>query len=112
MKKIQAAQRNTDRRVMFVHDNLHVCTHVFIRTDAVRPPLTPTYEGPYRVLKRLTDKVYTIDVKGVHKNISIDRLKPAFLHSTEETVSRDSERPAYVTRFGRTLRPTVRFAAS
>lgn len=33
----------------FVHKDLLTCTHVFIRNDVTRPPLTPPYDGPYEV---------------------------------------------------------------
>lgn len=31
----------------FVHKDLGTCTHVFVRNDTVRTPLTPPYDGPY-----------------------------------------------------------------
>lgn len=109
IKKMQAVRRSTDRRAMFIHDDLKVCTHVFIRTDAYRRPLTPTYEGPYRVLKR-HNKVYTVKINDRQVNISIDRLKPAFIPNTEEAVEPINDQTPYITRSGRTSRPTVRFA--
>uniref|UniRef100_A0A5S6QNU6 Integrase catalytic domain-containing protein n=1 Tax=Trichuris muris TaxID=70415 RepID=A0A5S6QNU6_TRIMR len=33
----------------FVPKNLETCTHVFLRRDANRPPLSPAYEGPYKM---------------------------------------------------------------
>lgn len=62
----------------FVHTALTDCTHVFLRNDKVRAPLTPPFDGPYRVLDR-NNKYFKIEVKGRHTNISIDRLKPAFM---------------------------------
>lgn len=62
----------------FVHPSLELCTHVFIRNDSVKSPLTQPYNGPFRVLKR-TDKNFTVMVKGKEAVISVDRLKPAFL---------------------------------
>ena len=40
-------QRNSN-----IIDGLSTATHVFIRHDAVRKPLQPRYDGPYRVIKR------------------------------------------------------------
>lgn len=71
-------------RSIFVHKNLESCTHVFIRNDTVRKPLQQPYAGPYRVIKR-TDKLFTLDVNGRTKTISIDRLKPAFMFNDEIT---------------------------
>ena len=39
------------------------CSHVFMRLDAVRPPLKPPYEGPFLVLQK-TAKTFTIDRLG------------------------------------------------
>ena len=52
--------------------------YVFIRRYFQRPPLTPPYEGPYKVLAH-GDKSLTIDLGNQHDSVSIDRLKPAFL---------------------------------
>ena len=63
---------------VFVHKDLKTSSHVFLRHDAVRKPLQPPYDGPYKVLKR-ADKHFTIAVKGKNEVVSIDRLKPAYL---------------------------------
>ena len=55
---------------------LSVCTHIFLRIDAVRRPLTPPYEGPFRVLDR-GPKTFVIDKAGKSVTVTIDRLKPA-----------------------------------
>ena len=49
--------------------------YVFIRRDSHKPPLTPPYEGPYKVLQRGT-KYFQIDVGGREEAISVDRLNP------------------------------------
>lgn len=61
-----------------VSDVLKDASHVFIRHDAVRKPLQPPYDGPYRVLDR-APKYFTVEVKGRRDTVSIDRLKPAHL---------------------------------
>ena len=48
---------------------------VYVRIDAVKPPLHPRYSGPFEVLKR-EDKYFELLVKGKSKNVSIDWLKP------------------------------------
>lgn len=63
---------------MFVHKDLATCTHVFVRIDRVKKPLEPFYEGPFLVDKRY-DKYFTVNIKKKNVNISIDRLKPAFI---------------------------------
>lgn len=65
------------QRTFFVHPALPEAQFVFVRHDAVKKPLQPPYDGPYKVLQR-NDKVYTLLVRGKKQHISIDRLKPAF----------------------------------
>ena len=62
----------------YVPKDLSTCTHVYVRTDAVRTPLQPPYTGPYPIIQR-RDKYFTLDIRGRKENISIDRLKVAYL---------------------------------
>lgn len=59
----------------FVAPQLNTCTHVFVRTDAVKKPV---FEGPCKVLER-SDKYFTVSYKNRPVNISLDLLKPAFM---------------------------------
>ena len=54
---------------------------VFVRRDRQRPPLTPPYEGPYKVLVH-GDKSFVLDYGTRQDSVSIDRLKPAFVDPT------------------------------
>ena len=51
---------------------------VFVRRDSHRPPVTPPYEGPYKVLVH-GDKSFVLDYGTRQESVSIDRLKPAFV---------------------------------
>ncbi|PZC82925.1 hypothetical protein B5X24_HaOG209368 [Helicoverpa armigera] len=66
--------------------DLSTCTHVFVRNDATRAPLTPPYDGPYEVLKR-DGKYYKIQLPLRTAVVALDRLKPAYVVSETETVS-------------------------
>lgn len=66
----------------FVSKKLNDSSHVFVRNDSIRPTLTHPYDGPYLVIKRY-DKFFTVLVQGRRTNISIDRLKPAFISHNE-----------------------------
>lgn len=65
---------------LYVHDDLQTCTHVFVRVDAVRKPLQPPYSGPYQVVSR-TPKFFTLIINGKQDQVSIDRLKPAYIEA-------------------------------
>ena len=48
---------------------------VYVRRGGTLPPLTPPYDGPFRVLSR-TPKYFKIQVGPREEVISVDRLKP------------------------------------
>ena len=86
---------------------------VFVRRDSHRPPLTPPYEGPYKVLVH-GDKSFVLDYGTRQDSVSIDRLKPAFIDPmTPIEAAKRSPRgrpPTGVeTRFGRLVRPPERY---
>ncbi|KAL4701972.1 hypothetical protein ACJJTC_017818 [Scirpophaga incertulas] len=113
LNSLKPNSKSHSSKSFFIHPDLRECEFVFVRND-VHKPLKPTYDGPYRVLKRGT-KVYEIQFPNRIVNISIDRLKPAYTiqESASETVniakSSDSESRT-VTRYGRVTRRPVRFA--
>lgn len=78
------------KNVTFVHKELLQATHVFVRDDTVRQPLQPAYHGPYEILARINQKLYTVLVKNKPCNISIERLKPAFIDFAEFRCSKES----------------------
>lgn len=118
-------QRHRQNRTPFIHKDLATCTYVFLRDDAVRKPLTPPYQGPYKVIER-QEKCYKIQLPNRTTVVSMDRLKPAYLYeefSTQnepttieepapadpEPVPTSQQKQAYVTRYGRVVHRKVRF---
>ncbi|GFU22683.1 uncharacterized protein TNCV_762631 [Trichonephila clavipes] len=67
---------------IFVHKDLKSCTHVFVRVDRVRKALEPPYDGPFPVKERY-EKYFILTIKNKPVNISVDRLKPAYLLMTD-----------------------------
>ncbi|KMQ86125.1 copii coat assembly protein sec16-like protein [Lasius niger] len=67
------------RKTPFFHKNLYDYSHVWIRDDTVRRSLHPPYSGPFRVVNRINDNLFTIDFADKIVNITTERLKPAFL---------------------------------
>ena len=48
---------------------------VFVRKGAPGPPLSPLYEGPYKVVAR-DPKYFTLELGGRQEKVTVDRLKP------------------------------------
>ena len=98
--------------------DLVASTYVFVHHDAVRTPLQPPYDGPYRVLKR-TDKHYTLEVTNRLEVVSLDCLKPAFMEydlgsdgnelAPTTTTAQPSTLPKTVTHFGQQVGRPVHF---
>ena len=105
---------------------------MFVRHDAVRKPLQPPYDGPFKVLQR-ADKFFILDINGKQDTVSLDHLKPAFLDpsileslpTTPSVADRvckaqhpaivppqqasSTAPPAVTTRSGRRVKPPQRF---
>lgn len=63
----------------FCYKDLYTCTHVFLRQDAVKKPLEQPYMGPFEIIERVNDRLFTILVNGRQVNVNIERLKPAYI---------------------------------
>ncbi|GFY01378.1 uncharacterized protein TNCV_849861 [Trichonephila clavipes] len=66
----------------YIHQSFSTCTHVFLRNDKIRPPLTPPYTGPHLVKSR-SDKNFVICINNKNVTVTIDRCKPAFEFSED-----------------------------
>lgn len=103
----------------FYHKRLHDCSHVFLRDDSTKRPLEQPYSGPHKVNTRISDKVFTIDVNGRAVNVTVDRLKPAYLLDNPEasqesasTSSNTSDLRVYARPNTQNKEPkTIRFAS-
>ncbi|XP_053699052.1 uncharacterized protein LOC128746024 [Sabethes cyaneus] len=104
-------------RSVFIHPDLHSCKNVFVRNDSVRPSLSSPYEGPFEVMNR-SDKFYKVNIRGRTVNISIDRLKPAYIVedtsniSGPATTTADAIPPTRVTRSGRRVVIPLRYGST
>ena len=50
---------------------------VFVREDASKPPLSPLYRGPYKVLERF-EKFFILKIGDKSDSVSVDRLKAVY----------------------------------
>lgn len=83
------SRAESDARKIFVSKSLKSCTHVFIRNDVLKKSLCPAYDGPYPVLSR-NDKIFKIKLPNRIIQVSIDRLKPAYILNEENNFSNSS----------------------
>ena len=58
--------------------DIFTCTHVWIREDAVKPPLAKLFKGPHLVIDR-SSKYFTLTTDQGPKKVSIDRLMSAYV---------------------------------
>lgn len=77
IRPVLTNHHNSCKKV-FVHKDFRNCTHVFVRTDAVKTGLQQPYTGPFLVKEKFK-RNFRILIKGKERVISIDRLKPAFV---------------------------------
>lgn len=83
------------KRKPFIHNALHTCTHVFVRVDLTKKNLEPPYDGPYRVIERISDKVFKVQIKGNPQTVTAERLKPAFMEQQDTyTDEPETDQPA------------------
>ena len=77
--RLQPTETSAHRRpLVHLPDDLHDCTHVFVRRGGVQPSLASPYTGPYRVVTRNALN-FRIAVPGrPNETVSISRVKPAY----------------------------------
>lgn len=127
VQALNATKHHDTQRRSFVHPSLFTASHVFLRQDAVKPPFTAPYRGPYKVLKRY-EKTFDIEIGKKPVTVSVDRLKPLvslMFSNPDKPISPSApssvETPAAkqpfsqmnitkTTRYGRQIKPVVRFA--
>ncbi|GBL74957.1 Transposon Tf2-9 polyprotein [Araneus ventricosus] len=115
----RTTRRNSSRHI-FVNKDLENCSRVFQRIDRVKKQLESPYEGPFPVIER-KDKYFTINIKGENVNVSLDRLKPAYIlaednpkgtttdHNKLQTSDNKPDLTQKQSLTGRTIRLPVRF---
>lgn len=66
----------------FYFKDLHNCTHVFLRNMA-KKALERPYTGPHKILQRVSEHVFNIEINGNSKSVSVDLLRPAYFVSDD-----------------------------
>ncbi|XP_011700955.1 PREDICTED: uncharacterized protein LOC105457789 [Wasmannia auropunctata] len=77
----------------FIFKDLATSSHVFVRHDGPKTILQPPYDGPYQVIER-KDKTIKVKINNKMVNVSIDRVKPAYLLAdTDDTEEAPAQLP-------------------
>jgi len=76
---------HTTMRSIFVPLDLNKVTHVFLRVEAVQPPLKPRYESPHAVLRH--ENYLKIQRDNNTVLVCIDRMKPAIVLREDPTAT-------------------------
>uniref|UniRef100_A0A5S6QYA9 RNA-directed DNA polymerase n=1 Tax=Trichuris muris TaxID=70415 RepID=A0A5S6QYA9_TRIMR len=100
--------RNRSSAPVFVSPNLSSCSHVFLRNDAVRRPLDPTYDGPFRSSPVMTKHLSStlLDAKRLSASIgSYQPTSPTKRHSRGHRATSPTKRHS---RGHRAISPTKR----
>ncbi|KYN12375.1 hypothetical protein ALC57_15455 [Trachymyrmex cornetzi] len=61
----------------FLFKDLYTCTHVFLRVGSTKKALERPYTGPHKIIERISDRIFDIDVNGGKRSVSVENLKPA-----------------------------------
>ncbi|GBN99477.1 hypothetical protein AVEN_76443-1 [Araneus ventricosus] len=78
MVSCEQLQHLTIPQNLLLYTEISVCSHVFLRVDAVQPSLSQPYTGPYKVLS-LTNKNFVILKDNKKVTVTIDGAHPAHL---------------------------------
>ena len=84
------ASRHISENAPFFFKDLRTCSHVFKRVDSIRKPLQQPYTGPHKVVHRVNDRTYVIEIKGQKHSVSTDALKPAYLETADNSAPTQS----------------------
>lgn len=106
MRDIRPSPTRQTCKLTHVHPDLATCDYVFVRVDAVRKPLQPPYEGPFRVISR-KDKTFVIDRNGRKDTVSIDRLKVAYMHTRPTSDDEHTTTPSVTQPNSHTIPPST-----
>jgi len=59
----------------FHHKNLFDCTHIWVRDDSVRKAFQPPYSGPFPMINRINDNLFTIEISRYRGKSTRSRME-------------------------------------
>ena len=82
LRPIPTSAHGEKHNKSYVSQSLQGARFVFIRHDARKSPLQTPYYGPFEVISR-SEKYFTLQIGNIQDTVSIDRLKLAYLDSSQ-----------------------------
>lgn len=70
--------KHKHKKKTFFYKDLQNCSHVFVKDGTLKKTLKCPYLGPHKIIKRISDRVFEVEINGNGKQISIENFKPAF----------------------------------
>nr|VZI07808.1 unnamed protein product [Spirometra erinaceieuropaei] len=92
MRNLRATPPRASPVNSFILPDLDTYNFVWVRFDAVRRPLQPSYDEPYRVLRRPYKDV-AIDRNSMTDTVSTDRIKPAYIQDSDHSPPQNCTQP-------------------
>ncbi|CAB0038423.1 unnamed protein product [Trichogramma brassicae] len=86
-------------------------TTCFVGSTPILKPLEQPYTGPHRVIRRINERNFVVDVNGVAKTLSTDQLKPAYLDVADSGASQATPEQPTTTQPSSTRRVTFSLPA-
>lgn len=80
---------NHHKEKVFISKDLATAEQVFVRHDGPKNMLQMPYKGPYKVINR-SDKTFTVLLNDKKTVVSIDRVKPAYILTDDNTDTGDN----------------------
>ncbi|XP_033232028.1 uncharacterized protein LOC117183005 [Belonocnema kinseyi] len=75
IKAVPVSHHHKNRE--FLHKDLGSCTHVFLRAGTGKKSLERPCTGPHKIINRISDRIFEIDINGSARRVSVENIKPA-----------------------------------
>ncbi|GBN26011.1 hypothetical protein AVEN_141624-1 [Araneus ventricosus] len=83
MRKLRPTTLSAHVRSTVITKNLMNSSHIFVRIYSVLRPLQQPYQRAFLVISRTGHFFFLLDINCRKTNVSIDRLKPAYILKEE-----------------------------
>lgn len=85
VKSLKVNDRSYENKYFYVPRDLINCKYVYLRNELLKSSLDSRYLGPYKVISR-DSKTIKLDIDSNPTNVSLDRVKPAFILNENENI--------------------------